>query len=224
MLLNSLTVLTELLTAGAASLPYSTIENIGSTTLECILLSGTIFFLSYFLLKKKSIPVFYPIFFLVLFVFADAVRDIVSKTTNELIVYNTPGSSTIGIRSGKILNLFTDTSIVVPEVKRHSATLGLKIKSTEMTNNYYCINAGSKKILITNFLNNTIIQNIVPDILVLTGKSPAIEKVLNLRHPPALVIISSEATAGFRIPAQVVLTGVDSIHFVRKSGAFIKRI
>jgi competence protein ComEC len=224
MLLNSLTGLTELLTAHAASLPYSTIENIGSTTLECILLSCTIFFVSYFLLKKKSIPVFYPLFFLILFVFADAVKDFESKTSNELIVYNTSGSSTIGIRSGKILNLFSDTSIVVPEVKKHCAALGLKIKSTEMTNNYYCINAGSNKILITNLLNSRIIQNFVPDILVLTGYSPEIEKILNLRHPPGLVIISSEATSGFRIPAQVDLTGVDSIHFVKKSGAFFKRI
>jgi hypothetical protein len=152
------------------------------------------------------------------------VKDFESKTSNELIVYNTSGSSTIGIRSGKILNLFSDTSIVVPEVKRHCAALGLKIKSTEMTNNYYCIDAGSNKILITNLLNSRIIQNFVPDILVLTGYSPDIEKILNLRHLPGLVIISSEATSGFRIPAQVDLTGVDSIHFVKKSGAFFKRI
>ncbi len=224
LLLNYLTGLTELLTSRAASLPYSTIENIGSTTLECILLTCTIFLFSHFLLKKKSIPVIYPVFFLILFVIAGAERDISSKTSNEIIVYNTPGSSAIGIRTGKILNLFSDTSIVVPEVKRHCATLGLRIKSTLLINNYYCIRAGRKKILITNILNNKIIQNFGPDILVLTGPRPEIESDLALKHIPGIVVILSEATSGFHIPGQVVLPGSDSIHFVRKSGAFIRRI
>jgi len=224
LLLNYLTGLTEMLTSSTASLPYSTIENIGSTTPECILLTGTIFLFIHFLLKKKSIPVSYPVFFLCLLVLAGAVRDISSKTTNEVIVYNSPGSSTIGIRTGKILNLFSDTSFVVPEVKRHCATLGLRLKSTVLKNKYYYIRAEGKKILITNFLTKKIIQNFVPDILVLTGSRPEIENDLNLQHFPGIVIISSEATSGFRIPQQVVLTGIDSIHFVRKSGAFIKRI
>jgi competence protein ComEC len=224
LLLNYLTGLTDLLTAHAASLPYSTIENIGSTALECILLTCTIFLFLHFILKKKSIPVFYPVIFLILFVFVGAVRDISSKTTNELVIYNTPGTSTIGIRTGKTLNLFSDSINVGPEVKRHCATLGLRIKSTVLKNNYQCIRAGRKEILITSFLNTKIIQDFVPDILILTGSKPEIEKDLILTHPPGIVIISSEATSGFRFPAQFAVTGIDSIHFVRKSGAFIKRI
>ncbi|MGD0755023.1 MAG: ComEC/Rec2 family competence protein [Bacteroidales bacterium] len=224
MLLNYLTGLTELLTSRAASLPFSTIENIGSTTLECILLTVTIFLFAHFFLKKKTIPVSYPVFFLILFVFAGAARDAYFKTTNEVIVYNTPGSSTIGIRTGKILNLFSDTSVVVPEVKRHCATLGLRIKSTALKNKYYCIRAKGKQILITSFLNKKIIQSIVPDILVLTGSRPEIENDLSLSQFHGTLIISSGAPSGFRIPQQVVLTGMDSIHFVKKSGAFIKRI
>jgi competence protein ComEC len=224
MLLNYLTGLTESLTSSAASLPYSTIENIGSTTVQCILLTMTIFLFVHFFLKKKSIPVSFPVFFLILYIFAGTARDISSKTTNELIVYNTPGSSTIGIRTGKILNLFSDTSVVVPDVKRHCATLGLEIKSTVLKNKYYCIRVQGKKILITNFLNKKIVQNFVPDILVLTGSRPEIENNLDLRHFPCTVIISSEATSGFRIPRHVALTGNDTIHFVRKSGAFVKTI
>jgi competence protein ComEC len=224
LLLNYLTGLTESLTSSAASLPYSTIENIGSTTVECILLTMTIFLFVHFFLRKKSIPVSYPVFFLILYIFTGTARDISSKTTNELIVYNTPGSSTIGIRTGKILNLFSDTSVVVPDVKRHCATLGLEIKSTVLKNKYYCIRAQGKKILITNFLNKKIVQNFVPDILVLTGSRPEIENNLDLRHFPCTVIISSEATSGFRIPRHVDLTGNDTIHFVRKSGAFVKTI
>ena len=61
-----------------------------------------------------------------LFILAGTVRDISSRTTNDLIIYNTPGSSTIGIRTGKILNLYSDTTLTRPEVIRHSASLGLK--------------------------------------------------------------------------------------------------
>ena len=224
LLLNYLTGLTESLTSRAASLPYSTIENIGSTTIECILLTVTIFLFVHFFLKKKSIPVSYPVFFLTLYILTGTARDISSKTTNEVIVYNTPGSSTIGIRTGKTLNLFSDTSLVVPEVKRHCATFGLEIKSTILNNEYYCFRAQGKKILITNFLNKKIVQNFVPDFLILTGPRPDIENDLDLRRFPCTIIISSEATSGFRIPRQVALTGNDTIHFVRKSGAFVKTI
>jgi len=34
---------------------------------------------------------------------AGTVRDISTRTTNELIVFNTPGSTTIGIKTGKYL-------------------------------------------------------------------------------------------------------------------------
>ena len=224
LLLNYLTGLTEYLTSFAASLPYSTIENIGLTTAECILLTCTIFLISHWLTDRKSFRVIYPLIFLTFFVFSGLAKDIFSKTTNELIIYNTPGSLTIGIRTGKILNLFTDTSIVRPEVNRHCATLGLKIQLTVLKNNYYCKKVSGEKILITDFLNKKIIQNFVPDIVILTGSKPKIEKNLNLVNSPDIIIISSEATSGFRFPQQAVFSGIDSIHFVRKSGAYIKRI
>ena len=137
MLLNYLTGLTEWLTFRAASLPYSTIEGIGLTTSGCILLTCTIFLFSYWLLKKRSIPLFYPLLFLVLFVLSGTLREFSSKSSNELIVYNTVGSSTVGIRTGKILNLLSDTSVVLPEVKKHCATLGLRLKSTSLINGSY---------------------------------------------------------------------------------------
>ena len=224
LILNFLTGLTESLTSYAASLPYSTIENIGSTTPECILLTATIFLFSYFLLKRRPFPPFYPLLLMILFFFAGTVRNISSKTTNELIIYNTPGLSTIGIRTGKILNLFSDSLLAGPEVKRHCATLGLRINPAKLAKKFYLIRAGGEKILITSILNNDIVQKFVPDIVVLTGPRPDIEKDLNLRHHPETVIISSEATSGFRIPEQVLLNGIDSIHFVRKSGVFIRRI
>jgi competence protein ComEC len=224
MLLNYLTGLTELLTSRAASLPYSSVENIGSTTLECICLSCTIFLFSYWLLNRKSFHVLYPVSFLILFVAVGTAREIVSKRTNELIIYNTPGSSTIGIRTGKILHLYSDTLIALPEVKRHCASLGLKIESTLIENNYHCITAGGKKILITSFLNNNIIRNFVPDYLILTGSNPGIQNDLNIRPSPGFIIISSEPATRFRLRQKGFISTADSIHYVRNSGAFVKRI
>ncbi len=108
--------------------------------------------------------------FLSLFVFTGTVRDILSKTTNELIVYNTPGISAIGIRTGKILNLYSDTSAVPAEVKRHCSTLGLKIKDSHADKRSpYIIRAGRKTVLISGFLNKKMLENVRPDISILIG-------------------------------------------------------
>jgi competence protein ComEC len=222
-LLNQMTGLTEYMTSFVASLPNSSIENIGMTTTECLLLTCTIFLFSYWLLNKKSFPVIYPVSFLLLFVMAGMIKEISSKKTNELIIYNTPGLTTIGVKTGKILNLYTDTSYIRPEVSRHCSALGLKIKSTVLNNTYQCLETGEKRILITKALNNLMIMNLNPDIVILTGTRPVIEKNLSVLHPPGLIIISSEATSAFRFPQQSAFAGTDSIHFVRKSGAFVKR-
>jgi hypothetical protein len=223
-ILSHLTGLTEYLTASAASLPYSSIENIGMTTPECILLALTIFLFSHWLINRKSFPVYYPLIFLILFIFTGMIKNVSSKKTNELIVYNTPGSSTIGIKTGKIINLFSDTSLIRPEVYRHSATLGLKIKLNVLKPAVRCLEADRKKILITGFLSNMLLRNYLPDVVILTGIRPKVEDDLKMAHPPGIIIISSEATSGFRFPGQADLSGIDSIHFVRKSGAFIKRL
>jgi competence protein ComEC len=222
MLLNYLTGLTEMLTANAASLPYSTIENIGSTVPECILLSITIFLFLLFILNKKSMPVIYPVIFFSLFVITGTVREIYSRTTNEVIIYNTQGASTIGIRTGKILNLYSDTNIVATEVRKHSSTLGLRIRPINLKNNSFSIKAGMKTILITGFLNKNIIENLKPDITVLTGTRPVIEKDLLLEQVPGIIIVSSKSAE--RISRLAGNSGRGSVYIVRKSGAFIKRI
>jgi competence protein ComEC len=223
-LLSHLTGLTEYLTAKAASLPYSSIENIGMTASECFLLAISIFLFSYWLFNKKSFPLSYPLIFLILFISTGIAKDVDSERRNELIVYNTPGSSTIGIKTGKIINLFTDTSLIRPEVYRHSATLGLKIKQNLHRTSYRCIETNGKKILITGFLNKKLVHNYLPDIIILTGIKPKVENDLKLPHPPGIIIISSEAASGFRFPRQAVHSGIDSVYFVRKSGAFTTRL
>jgi competence protein ComEC len=223
-ILNNLTALTELLTAKASSLPWSNIENIGMKPVECTLLMGFIFLFIYFLIRKQSISVIFPVILILMYVIADTISDISVRTTNELIVYNTPGSSTIGIRAGKILNIFCDTSAIRPEVIRHSATLGLKIKVNTLNDKFNLIRAGEKNILICNSLNNKILVNLNPDMVILTGLKPQIDKYLTSKKPVEAVIFSAGLNSGFNLPSRDKLSGSDTIHFVRKSGAFIKSL
>lgn len=224
MLLNYLTGLTEFLTSQAASLPYSSIENIGSTTLECIFLTCTIFLFTNWLLNRKSFHVRYVISCLILLVTVGTARDIFSRKTNEIIIYNTPGSSIIGIRTGKILNLYSDTIVPPPEVKRHCASLGLTIKPTIIENNYHSITACGKKVLITNSLTNRIIHNFTPDYLILTGSNPRIQTNLSMKPSPGFIIVSSKPATRFRLRQNGNILRADSIHYVRNSGAFVIRI
>jgi competence protein ComEC len=224
MLLNYLTGFTEYLTSQAAALPYSTIENIGLTPAECVLLICAIFLFSMYLTDKNNFPVKYSLIFMLLYIIAGTALNIESKIKNELIIYNTPGSLNVGIKTGIILNLLSDTSLVVPEVKKHCATLGLKIKPTLIKKDLYCVEADDKRILITNVVNSRIMLKYEPDIIILTGPIPKIENHLDLNHYSCQIIFSSGVRPVFRIPEQVILPGKDSTFFIRKSGAFIKRI
>ncbi len=220
MLLNHLTGLTERLTQEAAALPWSTIENIGMTIPECILLSCTIFLFAFYFSKKKSISLIYPVIFLGLFAMAGTVRDLISKKTNQLIIYNTPGCTSIGIRTGKILNLYSDTSIVRAEVKRHCAVLGLTVKSHPIDKKCNLLKIAGKKILIAPSLKHTGLQQVEPEIILLTGPSPIIGNNFNLTHKEVIV------TRAGKISDYIlkIRPSPDSIYFVRNSGAYIRRI
>jgi hypothetical protein len=161
---------------------------------------------------------------LILFVLTGAVMEISTRTTNELIVYNTPGSSTIGIKTGKIINIYSDTSLAGPEIKRDCATLGLRIKINTLKNKFYCIRVGEKNILISNSLDKNILQNFTPDIVVLTGLLPDLKNNMPIKQSTKALIVTSTASMGSYIPTQDIFTSIDTVHFVRKSGAFITRI
>jgi competence protein ComEC len=224
LVLDRLTGLTDLLSAKAASLPFSNIENIGLTTVGCIFLTGSIFLFSYFLLRKKSFSSIYLFIIILLYVTSGTIKDISVRTTNELIVYNTPGSSIVGIRAGKTLNVYSDTSLMKAEVLRHSATLGLKIKMIGLKNKVFCIRAGEKRILICKSLYQNVLDNFKPDIIILTGAKPVIAPKLTFRQSPEAIILSPESSLSFRLPFNYNNTGIDYIYFVRKSGAFISSI
>ncbi len=154
-LLNNIAGLIGYLTEKAASLPFSSIGNIGMTTTECLLSSIAIFLFTIFLLKPKSILLRTPLTVLLIFTLYGTVSDLYERSASELIVYNTPGSSAIGIRTGKMLYLFTDADRDLPEVRRHCSVKRLTLVNTGYSSAPCRIRAGNKSILITGSLNSS---------------------------------------------------------------------
>ncbi len=223
-ILDFLTGLTEMLTERASSLPLSTIENIGISGIECIFLTVTIFLFTRFLLSRKSVSVLYPLTGLLLFVAAGTVRDIPTRRSGELIVYNTTGYTTVGIRTGRILNTFTDTILSDPDVNRHCAMLNLKERRNVITGNACFIKAGRENVLITGNLTGSLMKSTSPDIVILTGSKPGIDNNIQPDGSLRALVIGCEASRRFRLPRTTGTLTSDTIHFVRSDGAFHRRL
>lgn len=223
-ILSYLTGLTEWLTEKASLLPLSTIENIGMMPAECILLSVTIFLFTFLLLKRESFSIHYPLTALLLLIFTGTVKDIKTARTGDVIVYNTIGSASVGVRTGRVLYLYSGSNVVPPEVLKHCATMRLKLKIAQGGNKDRLIQTADRNIFISGNLNQNHIQNQKPDIVVLTGLYPRIEKGIVFVKPIENLVITSEASTGYHLPEGFDNEKVDSIHFVRKSGAFRLRL
>jgi competence protein ComEC len=223
-ILDKLTGLTEFLTAKAASLPYATIDHIGMTPIECILFALAISLLSVFFLRKQSISIKYPVIGFILFAIVMNIKKIENRMTYELIVYNNPSFPTTGIRTGNTINLVSINDSVPPEVKRHAATRGLKIKFRNGETKPFLFKAGDSRILITDSLKQRWLRDNDIDILILTGKRPYIEKKISFQYLPETIVVTSEAASGYSIPISPEKLKGKTICYVRKSGAYICRL
>ncbi|MZP56839.1 MAG: DUF4131 domain-containing protein [Bacteroidales bacterium] len=219
--LDFLTGFTQLLTEKVSSLPFSSIENIGMITAECILLMITIFLFTSLLLKRRSVPPLLAMISLLFLIIAGTAKSIKTKTTGELIVYNTAGSTTVGIRSGYMLNIYSD-SISSQEVSRHKAVLGLKERMLLLDRNPKLIMAGGRKILITEILTTKMLTELYPDYIILRGKKPLIDKDAGYTVRSCKLIISTGVSSGFRMPYGLLRS--DNVFNVRKDGAFYSRL
>lgn len=223
-LLGHLTGLTEMLTQKASDLPFSTIENIGMGTIETGLLFFFIFLFIMSVMNRKSIALRYPLFALLLFVTAGTVRSIADRSSSELIVYNGIGTSPVGIRTGKIMNLYSDSDTIMPEVAKHCFTRGLKINLIRSDSHDHLLEISGKSILLCKKLTKDVLQEIKPDIVILKGKYPAIQKEIGNKGHVDGIILGSDAVLNKRINSEFSRLNPDTIHFVRNSGAFRRRL
>jgi competence protein ComEC len=223
-LLDKLTGLTEYLTGTAASLPYSTIDKIGMTPIECLLLTIAISLLISFSLKKQPFSIKFPLAAFILFAVSLCVSKIATSKTNELIVYNNPVFPATGIRTGNTIYLYVINDSIPKEVLRHTSTAGLKIKLIRNEWKPQFFKTGNYKILITDSLKSVWMRNNKIDLVVLLGKRPFVEKKIQPELLPDKVIISSEAVFGFRFPFHQDELAGKTIWYVRKSGAYECRL
>lgn len=221
--LNIMTDLTENLTAIAADLPGSGLENIGMTTAECILLTLIIYLITSYLLKKEAFSVHALAIFSIILIGYGTLNQIKVRRSNELIVYNTPGTSTIAIRTGKVLNIYSDSAQIKQEVLRHCATLGLRIKANVLNGNLNYIDAGSK-ILISKTYDQNTIKKFKPEIIIITGLKSELDAISESNYLPSAIILTSEYSSANTNYFRSKKLAADTIHFVRRSGAFVKAI
>jgi competence protein ComEC len=196
LLLDRLAGATEYLTSKAASVPWSTIENIGFTWAECLTLALFIPLILSILIRKPRIKALYPLITLLLFLISLTIKNIATKSSNELIVYNTPGYATVGLRSGKSLLVFSENPDIPREVKRHSSVLGLRTDHKILTDSVLVIKAGDRRIIIydkpVGGLNVT--EN--ADIIIIRGRTrfPASDLPLINKSGGQLVILAVAGT------------------------------
>ena len=224
LLMNHLTSLTEWLTEKAASLPVSTIDNIGMTAFETGLFFSFIFIFTLSVLNRKSFPLRYPLFILLLFAAAGTIRSISDRTSGELIVYNGIGESPVGIRTGRVINLFSDTDTILPDVIKHCVTRGLKINLIKSESQILHLEICGRNIIICNKLTDKILQNVKPDLVILKGRYPSIRNEPGFYGHFQAVIIGSDAVINERFNLELNRLKPDTVHFVRNDGAFRLRL
>ena len=224
LVLDFQTGLTASLTEIASSLPYASIENIGSTIIECVVLSMVVYICCCYLLRKRSFSVLYPLSLILLFETVSTITNVITKRTDELIVYNSPAASNIGIRTGNKLNIWSDTSDTGAEIKRHAAVLGLKLKINNLSNRTACIKADGKNFLICNKLNHNTFNDLTPDYIILYGRRPQITKNAIPQNFRGTIIVTSEASTAVKLNYGGGKQPDIAPYYVRKSGAYRKRI
>ena len=209
--LNKLTSLTDFLTEKAASIPGSSIDGIGMTLPECVMITIIVSSLMFWITKKESRALIIMLVFTFLLVTHNLFTTASLKKTNEMIVYNSSGETVIGIRTGKSITIFSSDSILNQDVNRHYSTLGLQHKLVKLNNIPAYIEVNGKKIVVTDEINDYILKQSTPDFIVLTGQRPAVRST-NFQIP---VIVSSSAPQRFTINSDI-----ETVHYVRTAGAY----
>jgi competence protein ComEC len=219
-ILDYLTTITEYLTQTAARLPGSSIEGIGMTVTECILLTAIISFLCILLFNKNLKPIIYLLASVLFMTIASSVKNISLRKSSELIVYNIPGETEAGIRIGKSLYIYSSDSIASSEALRHCSSLGLKLESVKILKSETLIKTGGKRILFTGSLNTNLLTEASPDIVILSGSRPLIKNISGLNRISDQLILSSEINPYFRMPGDCSTLFIKPVCNIRKSGAF----
>lgn len=157
------------ITEFTASLPFSSSENPGMGTAECILLVLLIG-VGLDSLRNGSINGKYIIILLFLLSLDSLIINLRLKPSNELIVYNIPGEFYAGIRTGRTLEILCYNDTMPAAVRRHCAQERLGLKIRKLDREIPCmIRADQHKIMISDCPDPGQLSY-TPDLLIVTGK------------------------------------------------------
>jgi competence protein ComEC len=221
---DRLTGLTEYLTSKAASVPWSTIENIGLSFAECITLFLFISLILTLLIRKPRIKSIYPIIALLLFAISFTSKNISTISNNELVIYNTPGYATIGLRTGKELIVYTENPELPAEVKRHSCVLGLRTDLRMLNDSALFIKAGNRNIIIFDKPVKGWEKTKQADIIIITGKRKFSYSDLFQNDSPLQEVIIAVSGINIVRPGSKLPDVDKRIRSVKESGAIRFRL
>jgi hypothetical protein len=184
----------------------------------------TLFLTGYYFLYRRSISILFQISSLLLLVLAGTISEISTRRTNELITYNLTDRYAVGIRTGKTLNVYSDSTGSGIEIARHSAMRRLKVKINQTGRENCLYNAGGNRIMIGSILNPGIAEMVTPDIVVMTGARPRIERNPDFFKNPSELIFTSARPGYVKIALKDPISRVDTVHFVKESGAYVSSL
>lgn len=214
------TRLLKYLTALTASLPYSSIENIGISTLQCIILTVFFFTFCYWIINRKTFSLRFPLLLFLFFLLAGLISAYRVSRSSELIVYNTPGQLNIGIRTGRVLNLVCDTLPVRPEVIKHASAMNLKIKVLPLLKNTRVFAVGRTDILITPSLSDLKSYPVKSEMIIVTGRVTKNELLYLRTIRNAGIVFATSSASIINNAVATPESNAAKLFFVRKSGAF----
>jgi competence protein ComEC len=220
-ILEKLTELTDLLTGAVASVPGSSIGNLGISTAACIILTAAIYLFAHNLLKIRASRVTLKAGWLLLFVFTifGTAQHVHTRLTSELVVYNSYSGLSIGLRKGNQLNVVSDSSATNAEALRHAAVLRAKVDRQSAGEIPFLIKAGSKNILVTESIDNKQLSKYVPDVVVISGRTNPVSENFHPEGSRTYVFTGKNVRIS-GLKDNFVNTGQDSLHFVEQSGAY----
>ncbi|MFN8241737.1 MAG: ComEC/Rec2 family competence protein [Bacteroidales bacterium] len=179
--------LTDWLTATAAALPGASISNLGMTFPECILLTVATGLTINSLLDKESRKTTLAFSLFLIVSISSLSRSVSVSRSSELIVYNTPGYSTIGIRTGRNMILYTDSPVPPTPVTRHASASGFRVRVTPLPDQSFVIRTGKQVIYIGNGITPARVED--ASTAIITGKGYVQTQRLMKQFPAAMNLV-----------------------------------
>jgi hypothetical protein len=112
----------------------------------------------------------------------------------------------------------------MPEVAKHCVTRRLKVNLIKSDAEVLLLKADKKRILISDYLSKSVLEEAKPDIIILKGKFPKVDYKIDFRQPVEGLIMTSEVASGYGLRLNLNSIIPDTIHYVKNSGTFRVKI